>query len=94
MSIISRYRYGYNWKPYTPYNVYPSQKRLQGICHALGLHYPARDGSWVFGASICGRCGMYFNEWPEEQRKAAADTINKLPPDQQQDAAASSSRRG
>src|SRR3990167_10667347 len=94
MGILQRYREGYNWKPYTPYNVSVWQIRWQGIHNALGLHYPSRDGSWCFGYNyVCGGCGMNVSPWSREKLHQVTETINKLPEEKRQNAAASTTHK-
>lgn len=52
------------------------------------FRYPARDGSWCFGATVCGRCHGYYGEWSKERRETVAAEIDNLPSEKQQMAAA------
>ena len=86
--FLDRFWKGYYFAPWKPYSASRALRIRRGICNMLNLHRPARDGSWCFGASICGLCGMDYNIWSEERREQAAGAINRLPEDERQQAAA------
>ena len=93
-SYKQRWQDGYDWKPWTPYSCSETTRLKRALCNALGTHMPARGGSWCFGASICGRCGMNYNKLPLEVREAMAERLNAMPAEEQQMAAARMSGGG
>ena len=89
---LEKFKEGYNFAPCVPYSCPDSLRIERGICNALNRHVPATNGSWNFGSSICGKCGMYYGYWNAERREQVAAAINKLPANQQQQAAANFSK--
>ena len=87
-SYKERWNDGYFYYPWTPCDIPESRRLKRALCNALGTHTPARDGSWSFGASICGHCGMTYGAWPKETIQRACDRLNAMPADEQQMAAA------
>ena len=77
--FIRKWKEGYDFAPWKPYSCPEKLRRQRAWCNALSRHTPARDGSWSFGATVCGKCGMNYNIWSDAERKAAADAINRLP---------------
>ena len=89
-SMIQRFWEGYEDKSWSPYTDSRALRVLRGLHHALGRHYPSRDGSWCFGYDyICGGCGMNVGLWSPEKCQSTGDWINKLPEAQRQSAMAS-----